>query len=243
MIRMRSAWAGASGGACDASAALQRTRRPFGVYPETKHPTCTSTAGLGFEDGPDRCCRNAGREARVLKDGANAAVFHPESFEVGNLQRLAQAFAKVPDRAVTSRRRCATVWTASLRSDSADAMRILTVRAGGRLAEHCRRATRVRFGPSKSLVIPRDCERGAGVAVRHSCADAPIAAGLGVLPWTFRCREQLSATEHGALRRTPNGEINWGCSRTELNAAPGQERWVLQYDHPGIARVIVKPSR
>ena len=65
-----------------ARCASQRTGRTIGVYPETKHPSYFASLGLGLDEPLVATLERNGH------DSPDAPVF-VQSFEVGNLQRLA----------------------------------------------------------------------------------------------------------------------------------------------------------
>jgi glycerophosphoryl diester phosphodiesterase len=71
-----------------AAASVERRGRPVGVYPETKHPSYFATLGLPLEEPLLESLRRHGL------DRADAPVFI-QSFEVGNLRRLA-GLTRVP---------------------------------------------------------------------------------------------------------------------------------------------------
>jgi glycerophosphoryl diester phosphodiesterase len=143
--------------------------RTIGVYPETKHPTYHDRIGLSF-DGP-----LLGALKAAGWDGARAPVFI-QSFEVGNLRRLAgltrvrlvQLIAEEGAPFDQIRPEVRASYRAMLTNDGlAD---IATYAAG--------------IGPQKSLIIPRDAA-GRSLAPTDLVARAQ-AAGLVVHPWTFR---------------------------------------------------------
>ncbi|HET6549902.1 MAG TPA: glycerophosphodiester phosphodiesterase, partial [Solirubrobacter sp.] len=135
-----------------------------GVYPETKHPTYFASLGLPLEPPLIAALRDHGLDRR------DADVF-VQSFEVGNLQALAERLdvrlvqlTSAGGRPYGDSRTYAELTTpAGLRQVAAYADAI---------------------GPSKNQVVPRDAD-GCLLAPTSLVADAH-AAGLAVHPYTFR---------------------------------------------------------
>jgi glycerophosphoryl diester phosphodiesterase len=139
--------------------------RSLGIYPETKHPTYFERIGLSFDDPLLRALRDAGL------DNQTAPIFI-QSFEVGNLKRLA-ALTKAPIIQLVAEKggpadNPATTY-AAMTSDAGLAT-IATYAAG--------------IGPQKSMIIPlaRD-----GTALDPTdLVGRAHRANLALHPWTFR---------------------------------------------------------
>jgi glycerophosphoryl diester phosphodiesterase len=142
-----------------------RLGRPIGVYPETKHPTYFEGLGLSF-DGPLIAALEAAGWNR-----ADAPVF-VQSFEVGNLQRLAGR----------TRVRLVQLLAAAGGPFDRPQTPYAAMATPEGLAAIARYAAGV--GPQKDLLIPRTAE-GRLSAPTELAAQAR-AAGLIVHPWTFR---------------------------------------------------------
>jgi glycerophosphoryl diester phosphodiesterase len=155
-----------------------RLGRTIGVYPETKHPSHFEALGLSFE-----APLLAALGARGL-DRADAPVFI-QSFETGNLQRLA------------GRTRVRLVQLIAADGMPYDHLR---TGIGERYADMIRddglkriAAYAAGLGPQKSLIIPRDAE-GRSAAPSDLVIRAHD-AGLVVHPWTFRNENQFLPLE------------------------------------------------
>jgi glycerophosphoryl diester phosphodiesterase len=143
------------------------TRRgaPLGIYPETKHPSYFDRLGLSHDRPLVSAIQGEGL------DQANAAIFI-QSFEVGNLKRLA-ALTKAPKIQLVSASggpadRAGRTY-ANMLSDAG--LREIAGYAAG-------------IGPQKSLIIPLDA--GANVLPPTDLVTRAHRAGLAVHPWTMR---------------------------------------------------------
>lgn len=169
-----------------------------GVYPETKHPSHFAALGLDMN-------------AALLQDLAAAGLGEAQgrvfiqSFEVGNLERLAKATrlplvqlvaarGGPPDRPGLS--------YAEMLSDAG-------LQAIARYAQG--------LGPEKALILPRD---GAGRSLAPSDLIARAhAAGLQVHPWTFRLENVFLPAE---LRRGDPAAANFAALPGDLDAEMAQ---------------------
>lgn len=151
----------------------RRRGRTVGVYPETKHPTYFDGLGLGH-DAP----LLQALEARGFTD-ASSPVFI-QSFEVGNLQRLARR---------TGVRRIQLMSRTGGPADRPD------LRYGAmQMSDIAGYVQGV--GVEKAMVVPRDSD-GRSAAPTDLVARAH-AAGLAVHVWTFRAENLFLPAE---LRR------------------------------------------
>lgn len=147
----------------------RKRTRPIGVYPETKHPTYFAGIGLAMEEPLVRILHRHGYRGR------HASAFI-QSFEVGNLKRLARMtdLPLVQLLSDTGRPYDFTV--------SGDPRTYADLARPAGLAEVARYAAGV--GVNKNLMIPRIAGGFLG-APTTLVADAH-AAGLVVHGWTFR---------------------------------------------------------
>jgi glycerophosphoryl diester phosphodiesterase len=145
--------------------ALARAKK-VGVYPETKHPSYFEALGKSFDAPLLAELRRAGFTRR------SDPVFI-QSFEVGNLERL----AKVTKLRLVQLMGAATESPADRPGITYGAM--ATPEGLKRISAYA-----AGIGPDKSLVIPRDAS-GALAAPTTLVRDAH-AVGLAVHPWTFR---------------------------------------------------------
>jgi glycerophosphoryl diester phosphodiesterase len=164
-----------------ANARPERRGRPVGIYPETKHPTYFEELGLPLERPLLEALRRHGL------DRPDAPVFI-QSFEVGNLRRLA-GLARVPLVQLIdvdggpwdlTHGRSARRYADMLRPEG---LRDIAAYARG-------------VGVHKSLVIPRD-GGGRSLPPTSLVRDAH-AAGLLVHVWTLRAENEFLPAE---LRR------------------------------------------
>ncbi|MEV6599602.1 glycerophosphodiester phosphodiesterase [Actinoplanes sp. NPDC051346] len=149
--------------------------REIGVYPETKHPTYFRRLGLDLETPLVAALRRRGLNRR------DAPVF-VQSFEATNLRSLHDDYRlRVPLVFLTSA-------TGGPFEDPLSYAEYLTP-AG--LRELARYTDGV--GPEKGQVIPREADGTLGTPTRL-VADAH-AAGLRVMPYTFRAENQFLPAE------------------------------------------------
>jgi glycerophosphoryl diester phosphodiesterase len=139
--------------------------RSLGIYPETKHPRYFEGLGLSFDGPLVAAIRAAGL------DRADAPIF-VQSFEVGNLKRLAR-LTKAP-----------LVQLVSAEGGPADdpSLTYATMTTDAGLSEVARYAAGL--GLQKSMIIPTAAD-GTPQAATDLVARAHR-AGLAVHPWTFR---------------------------------------------------------
>lgn len=163
-------------------------RRKVGIYPETKHPSYFEAMGKSF-DGPLLLeLTKAGFTKR--KD----PVFI-QSFEVGNLERLAgktklRLVQLVGPANEAPADRPGTTYGAML---TPDGLKRISAYAAG-------------IGPEKSLVIPRNTT-GALTQPSSLVRDAH-AAGLVVHPWTFRAENIfLAAGQRSSADPKGHGDV------------------------------------
>jgi glycerophosphoryl diester phosphodiesterase len=150
--------------------------REIGVFPETKHPTYFRRLGLELETPLVRALRRNGL------DRADAKVF-VQSFEAKNLAALRAEY----------RLRAPLVFLTSAAGKPFDDTRSYAeyVTPAG-LRELSRYADGI--GPDKSQVIPRRADDTLG-APTSLVADAH-AAGLKVIPYTFRAENQFLPADY-----------------------------------------------
>lgn len=152
--------------------------RPVGVYPETKHPSHFAAIGLALEQSLVDALHRHGYRDR----GAAAFI---QSFEVGNLQALAQ---------MTELPLVQLMDAGGAPYDQRATLRYADMATPAGLAKVSRYATAL--GVHKDLLIPRDADGHMGKPTRL-LADAH-AAGLAVHAWTFRAENHFLPRE---LRR------------------------------------------
>jgi glycerophosphoryl diester phosphodiesterase len=190
----------------------ERSGRPLGVYPETKHPSYFEGLGLPLEGRLLEALRRHGL------DRADAPVF-VQSFEVGNLRSLAGR-TRVPLVQLVDAEGRPWDWTAGRFARTyADMLRPEGLRD---VATYARAV-----GVHKSLVVPRDA-RGRSLPPTSLVRDAH-AAGLLVHVWTLRAENEFLPAElrrEGAVRGDLAGEIR-------LFVEAGVDGFFT--DHPGIA--------
>jgi glycerophosphoryl diester phosphodiesterase len=152
----------------------ERKGRPLGVYPETKHPSYFDGLGLGIERPLVEALRRHGF------DRADAPVF-VQSFEVGNLRRLA-GLTRVPlVQLVEPAGRPWDFTLARVARSYADMLRPEGLRE---VASYARA-----IGAHKDLVLPRDASGRLGEAT--SLVSDAHAAGLLVHVFTLRAENQF----------------------------------------------------
>ena len=161
-----------------ANASPERKGRPVGVYPETKHPTYFEGLGLPLEKPLLEALRRHGL------DHADAPVFI-QSFEVGNLRRLATLTRAPLVQLIDAAGRPWDFTRGRFARTYAD-----MVRPGGLrdIASYARG-----IGVHKSLVIPRDGQ-GRSLPPTTLVRDAH-AAGLLVHVWTLRAENEFLPAE------------------------------------------------
>jgi glycerophosphoryl diester phosphodiesterase len=144
--------------------------RPIGIYPETKHPTYFRSIGLSLEPGLVRTLNRNDLNDR------HAKVF-VQSFEVGNLKRLAREL-KVP----------LVQLFAAKAAKPYDFVASGDPRTYGDLATRQGLEDVARYsdgaGPPKDYIVPRDAS-GRSLPPTTFVSDAHK-AGLVVHPYTFR---------------------------------------------------------
>ncbi len=141
------------------------TRRPIGIAPEIKHSSYFTRIGLPMEQAVVAALAAAG-----FSRPADAAMI--QSFEVGNLQAL---------KAMTGVRLIQLVDDTGAPADRPAAAYATMLTPDGLKAIA---AYAQAIAPAKSLLIPRRPDGSTGAPTRLA-ADAH-AAGLAVIPWTFR---------------------------------------------------------
>jgi glycerophosphoryl diester phosphodiesterase len=167
--------------AASANALPERHGRPVGVYPETKHPSYFEGLSLPLEKPLVEALRRHGL------DRADAPVFI-QSFEVGNLRRLAERTRAPLVQLIDATGRPWDFTYGHLGPTYADMLRPEGLRD---IASYARG-----IGVHKSLVIPRD---GAGRSLPPtSLVREAHAAGLLVHVWTLRAENSFLPAE---LRR------------------------------------------
>lgn len=152
-----------------AKAESARLGRTIGVYPETKHPSYFEALGLSF-DAP----LIAALKAHDL-DRADAAIFI-QSFETGNLKRLAQKTSAplvqlLAEEGMPFDHLKTSVGATYAMMAAGDGLK--------RIADYAKGV-----GPQKTMVIPRDAKDASSKAT--DLVARAQAVGLKVHPWTFR---------------------------------------------------------
>ncbi len=164
-----------------------KTGERVGVYPETKHPSYFASIGLAHDKPMLELLRKYGF------DGADDPVFI-QSFEVGNLQELAEK---------TNIRLVQLVADQGGPPDRDDLTYADMITPTG-LADIAKYASGL--GPSKLLIIDRD-EKGRLKKPTSLVADAHN-AGLVVHPWTFRIENVFLPTEfQGGYTASAIGDV------------------------------------
>ncbi|GGL00620.1 glycerophosphodiester phosphodiesterase [Mangrovihabitans endophyticus] len=150
--------------------------REIGVFPETKHPTYFRGLGLDLETPLVRTLR------RYRLDRPGAKVF-VQSFEFANLRMLRTAYRlRVPLVFLTSA-------SGAPYHDPRSYADYLTP-AGLRRLSHWVDG----IGPDKNQVIARDAT--GALAAPTGLVDRAHAAGLQVIPYTFRAENQFLPTDY-----------------------------------------------
>jgi glycerophosphoryl diester phosphodiesterase len=199
-----------------ANAGSKRRGRPVGVYPETKHPSYFEGLGLSLEKPLLEALRRHGL------DRADAPVFI-QSFEVGNLRRLAE-LTRVPlVQLIDAAGRPWDFTVGRLARTYADLVRPEGLRD---VATYARG-----IGVHKSLVLPRD---GADrQAPPTSLVRDAHAAGLVVHVWTLRAENSFLPAE---LRRGKEAAAH-GDMATEVTLflKAGVDGYFTDYPAIGVA--------
>ncbi len=199
--------------------------REIGVFPETKHPTYFRALGLDLETPLVRALRGA----RLDRAGAKVFV---QSFEAANLVRLRREH----------RLRAPLVFlTSASGGPFGDPRSYADYLTPAGLRELSRWADGI--GPEKSQVIPRAADGTLGTPT--SLVRDAHAAGLKVLPYTFRAENQFlpadyrTGTDPSAYGRAIDEQITFlrtgidglftdqpdiGVLARELSAAPAAAR-------------------
>ncbi len=161
------------------SPAERKTRRPIGIYPETKHPTYFASLGMPMEEPLVRLLHQYGYHDRF-------ATVYIQSFEVGNLKKL---------------RRMTRLPLVQLLSDtgkpydfvvSGDPRSYADLTTPAGLAEIAKYANGI--GANKNLMIPRQPDGTLG-SPTHLVRDAHQ-FGLVVHGWTFRAENFFLPKEY-----------------------------------------------
>lgn len=188
---------------------------PIGVYPETKHPTYFDTLGLSHDAPLVAAIKAAGLDSK------DAQIF-VQSFEVGNLKRLAS---------LTKAKKIQLVSAEGGPPDIAG-LRYADMVSDTGLADIARYAAGI--GPQKSLILPVTAD-GASKPATNLVTRAH-AAGLALHPWTFRAENNFLPAD---LRRgdvalprflAETGDLATECRRFLDLGVDG-----LFADHPAIA--------
>lgn len=188
--------------------------RPIGIFPETKHPTYFREQGLPLEPALVRT---------LTRNGLNRpnAKVRIQSFEVSNLKELAGKL-RVPLVQLISSSGAPYDFVATGDPRTYDD---LVTRDG--LAEIATYADGI--GPEKNRIIPRD---GDGYLTEPTSlvADAH-AAGLAVVPWTFRAENTFLPTDF----RSSGDPAEWGDIAAEYEVFLGTGIDGLFADQPDLA--------
>ncbi len=166
-----------------ANARPERSGRPIGVYPETKHPSYFEGLGLALEKPLLEALRRHGL------DRVDAPVF-VQSFEVSNLRRLA-SLTRVP--LVQLIEPLGRPWDFTLERFARTYADLVKPEGLREIATYARG-----IGVHKSLVLPRDAGERLGPAT--TLVRDAHAAGLLVHVFTLRAENQFLPAE---LRRGP----------------------------------------
>ncbi|MEU4222288.1 glycerophosphodiester phosphodiesterase [Actinoplanes sp. NPDC026623] len=150
--------------------------REIGVYPETKHPTYFRRLGLELETPLVRALRRAGLDA------ADAPVL-VQSFEAGNLRSLRD------DHRLRAPLVFLTAAAGGPFEDPTSYAEYLTPAGLARLSRYADG-----IGPDKSQVIPRTADGTLGTPT--SLVGDAHAAGLKVMPYTFRAENQFLPADY-----------------------------------------------
>jgi glycerophosphoryl diester phosphodiesterase len=162
----------------------ERRARPLGVYPETKHPSYFDGLGLALEPPLLQALRRHGL------DRADAPVFI-QSFEVGNLRRLA-TLTRVP--LIQLIEPTGRPWDFTLGRFARSYADLVKPEGLREIAAYARG-----IGVHKNLVLPRDADERL-LSPTTLVRDAH-AAGLLVHVFTLRAENQFLPAE---LRRGPD---------------------------------------
>ncbi|MEN9855750.1 MAG: hypothetical protein RL186_303 [Pseudomonadota bacterium] len=188
---------------------------PLGIYPETKHPSHFERLGLSFDRALVRALTDAG-----LNDAA-APVFI-QSFEVGNLKRLA---------GLTPVRKIQLVAADGGPADAPGVTYASMMQDGGlsTIATYA-----AGLGPEKAMLIPRD---GSGNLLPASDLVARAhKAKLALHPWTFRAENYFLPKDFQAGNSSDSAFLaKHGDLAAEIKAFLDLGIDGLFSDHPDVA--------
>jgi glycerophosphoryl diester phosphodiesterase len=190
---------------------------PIGVYPETKHPTHFASIGLPLEPA---------LLVSLDRDRGVAPVFI-QSFEVGNLERLARICGYPLVQLMSAD---GGPWDQRNRGQSSEYSAMISPEGLRRIAGY---ATAI--GVQKDMIMKE--EAGGEMSASSLICDAH-ASGLSVHAWTFRAENHFLPN---ALRRGSDPAAHGDMQREiALFVAAGVDG--LFCDHPALARSALSAS-